>query len=212
MIMNRIIGSTISALIGFLVGIQTSDKVDFQYFFPQNGTNVDTAQHLLDVATSIVQQSNFAILSTVNEDGGVSSRSMIQPLQLRGEKIYFSTNLKSRKVPEMKKNSKCTLTYMRAKEMTYVCWEGDAMQQEDRKEAKKHWREWLRVHYPKGPDGERFSIWSVKPQKIQVVSLSRNLYSRRIDWKAPEVTKNNTTGKGSELCGHKIMTGIVFSM
>ena len=86
----------------------------------------------------------------------VSSR-LIQPFEIEGDsenpEIFFNTNLLSRKASEMSMNPKVSLTYVNGKRMSYVCWQGDATRVSS-PDHKKHWREWLRVFYPEGPDGE----------------------------------------------------------
>ena len=86
------------------------------------------------------------MLSTINKDGGVSSR-LIQPFEIEGDsenpEIFFNTNLLSRKASEMSMNPKVSLTYVNGKRMSYVCWQGDATRVSS-PDHKKHWREWLR--------------------------------------------------------------------
>ena len=187
---------------GLVVGAANPDKVEFYKTFllprteAQKQKRVKTAQDLVDYAVSITERAGeFAILSTVNEEGGVCSR-MIQPFPVEFDSIagdpciYFNTNLLSRKVKQMRANSQCTVTYVNPKEMAYVTWQGQVVQVEDKTVAKKHWKDWLLVFYPEGPDGHRFSTWTLRPHKIQVVSVTEGIVSGREDWQPPEVVKS----------------------
>lgn len=194
-------GGSICGALGVYIGASNADKVEFYKnkvgigsSLPTPGKIGNDAEYLLSTAVACTKRcGEFAVLSTVNEEGGICSR-LIQPFQLELENddpldpaIYFNTNLLSRKTAQMRANSKVTLTYVNAREMAYVCWEGNAVQIQDKIIAKKHWREWLRIFYPEGPDGNRFSTWVIKPQKVQVVSVTANLVSGREDWRAPEI-------------------------
>ena len=204
-------GGSICGVVGVYIGASNADKVEFYKSKIGMGPSIPTSENITDDAEGLLKTAvtctkrcgEFAVLSTTNKEGGVSSR-LIQPFELELENdnpldpvIYFNTNLLSRKTAQMRANSKVTLTYVNTKEMAYVCWEGDAAQIQDKTAAKKHWREWLRVFYPEGPDGNRFSTWVVKPQKVQVVNVTANLVSGREDWRAPEIIRlgdNKKTG------------------
>ena len=188
---------------GVIVGAANAEKVEFFKTFllspkseAQKQKSVESAQDLVDLAVSVTSRAGeFAILSNVNEEGGVSSR-MIQPFPVEIDSvtsdpcIFFNTNLFSRKVKQIRANPKCTITYVNPKEMAYVTWQGEVVQVQDKMAAKKHWRDWLLVFYPEGPDGHRFSTWTMRPDKIQVVSVTEGVVSGREDWKSPEVVKN----------------------
>ena len=157
------------------------------------GDGVASAQQLLDKALEITKDSGpYAVLSTVNEFGGVSSR-LIQPCGIEGSdedpRLYFNTNQLSRKAAEMSANPKVTLTYVNNKRMAYVCWRGDAKKIEP-PAHKNHWREWLRVFYPEGPDGGRFSTWVIVPSAVEQVCITENVVSRSPqDIRPPTIVK-----------------------
>jgi len=179
-----------------------------------------TASQLLSEACRSSNESGeFAVLSTINLKGGVSAR-LIQPYAIeppvsrpgnredRGEgqgeqeqeqeqeevEIYFNTNLLSRKATEMQAEPKVALTYVDAKKLSCVSWHGSCQQVLPQSEAKKHWKEWLRVFYPEGPDGGRFSTWRLVPDRISVVAYSKNIQSDREDHRPPEIIKNANSG------------------
>ena len=203
-------GGSICGAVGLYIGVSNADKVEYyksklgigSTMIPKSVKEVDNADGLLATAIACTKRSGeFAVLSTINTEGGVSSR-LIRPFDLELHNndpldpiIFFNTNLLSRKTIQIRANSKVTLTYVNFKEMAYVCWEGNAMQIKDQNTAKKHWKEWLRVFYPEGPDGNRFSTWFIKPQKVQVVNITGDLISEREDWRAPEIVKNVDIGK-----------------
>ena len=204
-----IAGGSVFGALGVYIGSSNADKVEFYKnklgigaSAPISAKGLDNAEDLLATAIACTKRSGeFAVLSTINKEGGVSSR-LIQPFEVELENgdpldpvIYFNTNLLSRKVNQMRSNSKVTLTYVNTKEMAYVCWEGNAIQIRDKDAAKRHWREWLRVFYPEGPDGNRFSTWVIRPQKVQVVNVSGNVVGNQVNWRAPEVVRNHATQK-----------------
>lgn len=190
---------------GSLIGSSHPDKFEFYKNKVKNifGSEEDktspskwNATELLQAAIKETKASGeFAVLSTINKDGGVSSR-LIQPFEVEGDLenneplIYFNTNLLSRKAAEMAANSKVSLSYVNHRSMSYVTWQGNAIRI-PKPQDKNHWREWLYVFYPEGPDGNRFSTWKVVPEKVQVVSITENLVSTQENWAPPEVVRDS---------------------
>jgi general stress protein 26 len=151
---------------------------------------------LMNVACSIARDAgSFAILSTRGAEG-VSSRVLLlqSPFGLKNGgdvvKVVFNTNFLSKKVKQMHKNPNCSLLFFNPKNLEFVAFEGKAERQI---EKRSWWREWLGLYYPEGPDGGRFSVWELKPEKVQLVSAGRGLESARDDWAAPELALNRRT-------------------
>ncbi len=160
-----------------------------------------TAEELMDKAWDLTKASGeFAVLSTVNSSGGISSR-YIQPFEIEGTKkdpqIFFNTLRQSRKAAELKNNPQVTLTYVNSAKMHYVCWKG-ACTEVPAPDHKKHWREWLRVFYPEGPDGGRFTTWVVTPSAVEAVSISESLVSRCEDNRPPQLGRKKDKDQGWE--------------
>ena len=87
----------------------------------------------------------------------------------------------------------CSLLFFNPKKLEFVSYEGQSKQitQSDAKHV--WWREWLRLFYPEGPDGSRFSVWELRPEKVQLVSGGKGLESTREDWQSPELRLNHST-------------------
>ena len=90
----------------------------------------------------------------------------------------------------MHKNPHCSLLFFNPKKLEYVSFEGKCSQ---KNEARMWWRDWLCLHYPEGPNGNRFSVWELKPDKVQLVSVDKGLESSRADWRPPELVLNLKT-------------------
>lgn len=191
---------------GSLIGSSHPDKFEFYKNKALSifGSDEDKGSPSKWNATEVLQAAikeakasgEFAVLSTINKDGGVSSR-LIQPFEVEGDLennkplIYFNTNLLSRKAAEMAANSKVSLTYVNHRSMSYVTFQGDAIRiPKPLDKQNGHWRDWLYVFYPEGPDGNRFSTWKVVPEKVQVVSITGNLVSTQENWAPPEVVRD----------------------
>ena len=107
--------------------------------------------------------------------------------------VYFNTNLKSRKFKQMKNNNNVTLTYLLPTQMACVTLIG-TVEEIPYPASTKHWQSWLTVFYPEGNNpnnGSRFTTWKLSPNKIQLVSVTDGLISKRQDWKPPELIKKD---------------------
>ena len=202
--MSRLgVAGGVGALGGFVVG-RYLDEIESggHKIFHQPPKQPASSSELLQAVRSVTKDAgSFAVLSTRNANEGVSSRVVLlqDPFGLedsadgKGLRVIFNTNLLSKKVVQMRNQPQCSLLFFNPKKLEFVSYEGQCKQitQSDAKHV--WWREWLRLFYPEGPDGSRFSVWELRPEKVQLVSGGKGLESTREDWQSPELRLNHST-------------------
>ena len=191
----------VSAGVGMAIGVTQSEAIRVSMNVLRRGAEGDASvvsspQRLMDKAVGLAKEAGpFAVLSTTSASGGSAapkSRVIVADgiaVEGGGPVIYFNTNRLSRKLKELEANDRVTLTYLHPKTLGYVNFEGVA-ERVPYPESAKHWADHLYLHYPEGPDeskGSRFTLWRIKPDRIQCVCILEGLQSVRDDWRPPEL-------------------------
>jgi general stress protein 26 len=206
--MKRYAGVVVGGAVGMYLGMKQHDKLEIALAklasfvnSPLRQNPLATAQSFMQLAVETTGQSKYGVLSTVNADGGVSSRA-VQPFAVEFDRsgnpeIYFNTNKFTKKVTEMSNNSKVAMAYLNPAKMSCVTYVGE-VERVPYPESTRHWEQWLYAVFPEGNDeskGSRFTTWRLKPSSIQYVSISDNIGSERVDGKSPELVYDRPTGK-----------------
>ncbi|MCK5637494.1 MAG: pyridoxamine 5'-phosphate oxidase family protein, partial [Flavobacteriaceae bacterium] len=96
---------------------------------------------------------------------------------------WFGTNSKSRKVNQIKKDSRVTLYYLDSDSSGYVMINGLAQLVDDQKENK--WKEEWTGFYSNNK--ENYLLIKVTPIWMEISSISRNIVGDTITWQPPKV-------------------------
>ncbi len=149
----------------------------------QEIANTDTV--LLSAAREIISSATTCALITLDEEGRPSVRAM-ETLPLDDDFIvWFGTNPKSRKVIEIKNNSRVTLYYLDNDASGYVTIHGTAKIIADKKAKEAHWKKEWTAFYPNKNDG--YVLIKITPISMEVISNSRGISGDTITWKVPKV-------------------------
>ena len=196
----------VSALAGVYIGARWHDHHMLRsvvlYITPldEGVGKIDRSNPASVLAASVFlanQINGLAILSTVNENGGVSTR-MMQPLPIEccenGDPvIVFHSSSKSRKFTEMAKNPKVSMAYVDPTMQSCISFRGQ-VERLSAAEEKDYSRNWpllppLSLFY-QGETIRDFSAWRLRPERVEVVSTPAHILTRgREDWKGPALVR-----------------------
>ena len=116
--------------------------------------------------------------------------------------LSFTYTSFCRKFEDLNLSDQVTLTYLNQQEMSCVCYIGTC-ERVPYPQSTRHWRDWLYMFYPEGPDestGSRFTTWKVVPRRITVLSFSDGVSSNRNDGRPPELEYNKMSQAWELVC------------
>ena len=112
----------------------------------------------------LIQDIQFAMLSTVGQDGAIHSRPMattgVDPDAFDGT-LWFFTDAESGKVLEVRQDARVNLSYADPKTNTYVSVSGHATVNRDRAKARELWTLPMKAWFPDGADDPKLALLQV---------------------------------------------------
>lgn len=144
----------------------TSSQVD------KNEPNVES---ILATAKLVMKAAKYCFLITLDESGHPTARIMDPFDPEPGMKIWLGTNKNTRKVEQIKKDTRATLAYYDAEGMGYVTLIGKARLVTDPMLKEKWWKEEWNAFYPGGKESEVYSLIEFSPFRIEVMDISRKV-------------------------------------
>ena len=153
---------------------------------PLNAQNSSEKSELIqEAASEIIQSVKYCVLITLDESGHPQARTMEGFAPEEDFTLWFGTNKNSRKVTEIRNDSRVTVHYADANGNGYVILTGLAELVDDANEKENHWMDHWEQFYP---DREStYILIKVVPKKIEVVSYSHGLTGDTVTWRAPNV-------------------------
>jgi general stress protein 26 len=156
-------------------------------YFMYNGIN--SAQSInkdIDnrkIALEIINKADFCALITLDNEGIPEAR-MMQTLPTDHDfVIWLATKPNTRKVEQIKQNSKVGVYYTGNESSAYVYIKGNATLVNDILLKKKYWKEGWESFYP---DMETDMILiKISPLTAQIVSYTHGIVSEELNWSAP---------------------------
>ena len=142
-----------------------------------------TRVKLISAAREIMNAAGTCALITLDEDGRPRVRAMDPFIPEKDLTVWFGTNSKSRKVNQIKKDSRVTLYYLDSDSSGYVMINGLAQLVDDQKENK--WKEEWTGFYSNNK--ENYLLIKVTPIWMEISSISRNIVGDTITWQPPKV-------------------------
>ncbi len=111
---------------------------------------------VIAAATDIIQKAHYCTFITIDEDGQPQAR-MVDPIAPDADfTIWFATNPLTRKVDQVRRNPKVTLSCFDAATSSYVTVLGRGDLVTDVTEKQRHWKtDWAAI-YPERRQGQRF--------------------------------------------------------
>ena len=157
--------------------------------FSQNTIQKDSLRNkLVDAAREIMAASETCALITLDREGRSRVRVMDPFLPESDFTVWFGTNPKSRKVDQIKKDSRVSLYYFDSNSSGYVMIHGIAQLVDDPKEKEKRWKDVWKLFYPDKPEG--YLLIKVSPEWMEVISYSHGIVGDPITWEPPIVLFN----------------------
>lgn len=144
--------------------------------FPQAEKKAPKVESILAAAKLVMKAAKYCFLITLDGSGHPSARLMDPFDPETGMKIWMGTNKNTRKVEQIKNDTRATLAYYNAEGMGYVTLIGKARLVTDPKLKEKWWKEEWKAFYPGGKKSEIYFLIEFSPFRIEVMDISRKVF------------------------------------
>ena len=139
---------------------------------------------VVKVATGIMQRARFCTLVTIGADGHPQARIMDAFPPDEGMAVWMATTPASRKVAEVRKDPRVTLSYFDAKTMGYVTLLGRAALVTDPAEKAKRWKDdWAKIYRDRNR-GDDYLLIKVTPIRLEVSAEGEGIKNDPKTWRA----------------------------
>lgn len=138
---------------------------------------------VLTVATGIMQRARFCALITLGPDGHPQSR-MVDAFEPGADMaVWVATNPATRKVAEIRKDPRVTLSYFDPNSMGYVTLVGRAAIVTDAAEKAKRWKDdWAALYRDKNR-GDDYMLIKVMPLRLEVSAEGEGVRNDPKTWR-----------------------------
>ena len=143
-------------------------------------------------AFEVMNAARYATLVTVGPDGHPQAR-IVDPLLAPDRTIWIATNPRSRKVGEIRRDSRVTLLFFNPAASEYVTVIGRARAVTDPKTKAARWKAEWAPFYKGGAEGPDFLLYEVRPSRLVASSARLGLANDPQTWK-PVIIEMNTKG------------------
>lgn len=135
-------------------------------------TNVKDA---LVTARSIMKKADYCFFVSQGAHGESNARLM-HPFEPDGDfNIWLGAAPNSRKVREVLKHNKVTLTFLSPTDIAYVTILGTATIENNAEKKRTYWRAYWSDMYPGGPEAEEYVLIKVQPYKIEMMNFAKSV-------------------------------------
>ena len=115
-------------------------------------------QKAIKQGLELVNRSTIAMLGTNGEDGFPNIKAMLKMENEGLKKIWFSTNTSSKRVEQIKRNSKVCVYFVDYNEFKGLMLVGNIEILQDKISRERLWREGFERYYPLGVDDPDYSV------------------------------------------------------
>lgn len=158
----------------FLVSIGNSQETKNTTF---------TKNELIKAAVEIMNSTGTCALITQDENGISRARTMDPFPPEKDMIVWFGTNPMSRKVAQIKNDTKVTIYYRDKDDSGYVMIHGKAEIINDSVSKNKYWKDSWKSFYPNKK--ESYLLIKVTPIWMEIVSSPRNITGSEETWEPP---------------------------
>jgi general stress protein 26 len=138
---------------------------------------------VIAAATDIIQRAHYCTFITIGEDGHPQAR-IVDPLAPDADfAMWFATNPLTRKVEEVRRNPKVTLSCFDPASSSYVTLLGRGSVVSDPAEKQRHWKSDWSAFYPNGAKGSDVALIRILPERLEIVSESRGMIGDPKTWR-----------------------------
>ncbi len=151
---------------------------------------------ILNAAIETLKRKKYCLLTTYGENN-IDAR-VLQPFPPENNfDIWFGTSPKTRKVSQLRKNSRATLIYQDDKKSANVVLIGHVEIIEQLSERKKYFMPTWWAFFPDGREGDDFVLLKFQPNQIEVWDASRKITPEPFGMKSATIILND--GKWEKL-------------
>ena len=143
------------------------------------------SQTLMNAAKEIMNAASTCALITLDEEGLPRARAMDPFAPESDLTVWFGTNPNSRKVFQIKKDSRVSLYYLANDASGYVTIYGEAQLVNDPQEIEHRWKEEWEAYYP--DRSKDYLLIKVSPRSIEVVSYPHGIIGDPVTWQPPNL-------------------------
>lgn len=115
----------------------------------------------------LLEDIQFAMLTTVDEEGCLRSRPMATQKMEGDGTLWFFTELNSGKVAELERDHHVNVSYAAPNDNKYVSVSGTARVVRDTDKAKELWNPLLKAWFPNGPEDPNAGLLRVDVEKAE---------------------------------------------
>ena len=126
-----------------------------------------TREQSLKKLAELVKDIEFAMLTTLDEEGCLHSRPMATQKIEEDGTLWFFTELNSGKVAELERDHHVNISYAAPKDNKYLSVSGTARALRDTAKAKQLWSPLLKAWFPKGPEDPNTGLLRVNIEKAE---------------------------------------------
>jgi len=138
---------------------------------------------IIGAARDIIAKARYATFVTIGRDGHPQSR-IVDPFTPESDfTVWLATNPLTRKVAEIRSDSRVTLTWFDAAGQSYVTMLGRATAVKDAREKRVRWKEEWKPLYRDSNRGDDYLLIRVKPLRLEVSSMSRGIENDKRTWR-----------------------------
>jgi general stress protein 26 len=137
---------------------------------------------VIAAATDIIEKAHYCTFITVREDGQPQAR-IVDPVAPDADfTIWFATNPLTRKVDEVRRNPRVTMSCFDAGTSSYVTVLGRGDLVTDVAQKQRHWKpDWTAI-YPNGSKSDDVMLIRITPARLEIVSESRRMIGDAKTW------------------------------
>jgi general stress protein 26 len=140
---------------------------------------------LISVAKGIMEATRYCALVTLDNSGHPQVRTMDPFMPENDMVVWLGTNINSRKVSEIRNDSRVTLYYEAPNGTGYVVVQGNASLIDDPKKLTKYWKEEWESFYP--DKDSTYMLIKVIPEKLEIIDYMHGITGSSKTWKVPYV-------------------------
>lgn len=131
-----------------------------------------TVDRALEAARTTMEASRYCFLVTLDEAGHPQARLM-EPFPAEADMtVWMATSSTTRKVRQLRRDSRATLAYYDWEREGYVTLIGEARLVSDIEQRRRRWRPEWQDFFPAGPTGPDYVLIQFTPSRIEVMSLA----------------------------------------
>ncbi|MFH0991371.1 MAG: pyridoxamine 5'-phosphate oxidase family protein [bacterium] len=151
----------------------------------------NTVDEYFTIARELMKAADYCFFITQGERNDIHSRLM-HPFEPDQEfNVWLGASPKSRKVHEVLKQGKVTLSYLNPRSNAYVTLLGTATIETSQEIKHKYWRAYWSDMYPGGPENTDYIVIKITPYQIEMMNFKESALPQPYSLKPLGLTRVN---------------------